>query len=331
MVLKAFIPNFQFLDNITDVLKKIQLPQRNPRAVTTGNTITRGNLFSPLTRNNKKVMDVMTKMKKKNNSHLLNVEAKKMGFKNSDEFDNFIKEVDPYNMTPHQNTQARKIYRYLKLNKNKKTILKWSVIGASATSLIVYLQNYQKKHSGCFRYHKDELNNPIRYKFRGNIHSCHNIGDDQEGIYEGDSQIKLLDGNKHPLYRTLKWDCNYDKFYKKTEAVDQILQLGCNGLCNLENFNLIASGHTMDKFTPLLNPQDVNYDNYIFKCENISLLQALSQSTGDTVNELFSGLFDSELGKQILKIILQLFFIIIIIIIFYKTFKYLTKPPSIKN
>ena len=124
----------------------------------------------------------------------------------------------------------------------------------------------------------------------------------------------------HPLYGKHIWDCNYHNFENGNPRIDKIIILGCNGLCNWKNFNILAQT-TKGEYLPIEN---IN-DNYMYKCENITILEAISMSASNTVNEIISGVVDSNLGSNIMKFFMRLFCIILIIIGIFKMYDYYFK------
>ena len=183
--------------------------------------------------------------------------------------------------------------------------------------MIIFLQNYQKTHTGCFRYEKEQQQQQqeIKYKFAG-VSWCNNIGNNNNNNNSMD--VKLIPENQHPLYNQKKWDCSYNKFPIGNNQIDRILNLGCNGLCNWKNFNILAKT-SKGEYEPITYNDDD--DKYVYKCETINMLQALSISTGDA----FSDLFDWNLGKYFMNTVLRIFFIMILIYIIIKFCSYIKK------
>ena len=244
------------------------------------------------------------------NSAKVNKTAKSLGFKDNTDLNNFIKKINPNKLSISETKKVSKLYYHLsKIAKSKpKSIAKLAIAGGTITTMILFLQKYQNIHCGCFRYEKNKNENDqdIKYKFMGTWCNNNNNNDNEK--------VKLLPENEHPLYNKKKWDCNYNKFPKGNNQIDKILNLGCNGLCNLENFNILAKT-TNGEYEPITYKQ---FDKYIYKCETMTILQALSISTGDVLNETFSGFFDSDLGKHLIKNILRILFIIMLIYILIK-------------
>ena len=260
-----------------------------------------------------------------------NQTAKSIGFKDSVEFDNFIQNIDPHKLNISETQKVSKLYSSLsKLSRSKSKgshIAKMAVAGGTIVAMIIFLQNFQRNHSGCFRY--DKVNNGsndgdeirIKYKFDGKSW-CNNV---LGGGTSENKKVKTIPETEHPLYNVNKWDCKYKNFPLGDEKVDRILNLGCNGLCNWENFNVLAT-LTQGEYQPLL---DYNDTRYVYKCETVNFLQALSSTTGDAISHTFSGLLDSDLGRQLVSTLLRVFFILILI---YIIFKICTKTvAAVKN
>ena len=235
--------------------------------------------------------------------------AEKLGFDNIRHFEDFIKNINPHHLSPPKVRKLTKIFKYL--SKSKGTIAKSAIAGGTLLSMIIYMKHFQKKYSGCFRYDDNDDDKTIKYKFK---EICGNDDDDDDD----DDDVKLLPIQEHPLYGIKKWDYNYYKFEKGNKEIDEILQLGCNGLCDWKNFNILAET-TQGKYDPINPPAN---DKYVYNCETMSLLKALSTSTGNAVNEIVTGLYISNLGKNITNFFFRLLIIFItilmIIIILHK-------------
>lgn len=249
----------------------------------------------------------------KNNNNI----AKSLGFKDTLDLDNFIKNVNPYNLKSSEVKKISKLYSYFsKIAKKRPTnrLVKLAIAGGTITTMIIFLQNYQKTYTGCFRYdkYKGKEQQEIKYKFDG-VSWCNNIGNNNNN----NKDVKLIPETQHPLYNKKKWDCNYDKFPIGNNQVDRILNLGCNGLCNWKNFNILAKT-TKGEYEPIIYDDD---DKYVYKCETINMLQALTISTGDA----FSDLFDWNLDNHFINTVLRIIFIVILIYIIIKFYSYVKK------
>lgn len=250
---------------------------------------------------------IISNNKKFFNNNNINKVAQYMGFKNADEFNNYIKTVNPYKLDTSQVNKLSKIFNYLSKIAKKtkgKNVAKLAIAGGTLSAMIIYLKKIQNKYNGCFRYDNDD-NDEIKYKFVGSF--CINTGDDDD--YD---DVKLISEEEHPLYNVEKWDCKYDKFEKGNKRVDEILQLGCRGLCDWKNFNILAKT-TKGEYEPISIS-----DKYTYKCETMTLLKALSSSTGNVIDEIFSGILFSDLGKNLSAFLFHLscmFMLIIAIII----------------
>ena len=257
--------------------------------------------------------------------------AKGMGFADEKDFGNFINKIDDVK-TASNNPKLHKIYKYL--SNHKSTIAKNALLGGTIGYMVHYIKSFQNKQSGCFRYSIDKKNNDdmMRYKIKGNF--CCNSNNDDESQY-----IKLLPEESHPLYGKPKWDCNYDEFFLNDNNDDRddyhkIMNQGCRGLCNLENFNRLAQ-LTNGKYQPvvnLMNNDDDEEDDgsgggggsssssskYVYRCENATFLAALSNVSGNIMSDTIEGLTSSRLlaGFKENYIFKTFTFILLIFIIF---------------
>ena len=263
--------------------------------------------------------------------HKSNVVAKSLGFKNVADYDKFIKNINPNKLTGKETGQLSKLYRYLLkvAKKNPKSIAKLAIAGGTLTAMVIYLKQFQGNHSGCFRYKRKRFSigeDKIRYKFAGSSW-CNTTSSDGN---DDDDDIKHISEREHPLYNQLKWDCNYSNFDKKNETVNDILSLGCNGLCDWRNFNILAQT-TGGEYQRIVSDQLLNFDErfyaYNYKCETVSFLQALSTSTAETLNNLFTLSF----GKIQVKRILFIFLFIFLIYIAYSSLKTMKKKKMYNN
>ena len=255
-----------------------------------------------------------------------NQTAKSIGFKDAVEFDNFIQKIDPHKLNISETQKVSKLYSFLsKLSRSNKSrgshIAKLAIAGGTITAMIIFLQNFQRNHSGCFRYERNKFNTRkdtedgdetrIKYKFDGKSWCNNNV---LGGGTSENKTVKTIPESEHPLYYVDKWDCNYKNFPLGNERVDRIINMGCNGLCNWENFNFLAT-LTQGQYQPLV---DYDETRYVYKCETVSFLQAVSSSTGDAISHTFSGLFNSDLGQQLVTTLFRVFFIMILIYVIFK-------------
>ena len=303
---------FKFFDNALDPIRK-----GGKAVVASGNN---DNLFKTVFHGTKPRRRIPNQKPNKkfvfNNidKNKMNKTAQNMGFKNAVEFDNYIKKINPHKLNSSDVPKVSRIFKYL--SKRGGTIAKLAIAGGSLSAMLIYLKKFQNKHSGCFRYDNDD--EEIRYKFEKGSFFCSNDDDD-------DDNLKLLAIEKHPLYNVKKWDCNYNKFGNKKE-IDEILQLGCKGLCDWKNFNILAKT-TKGEYNPISNDDD----KYIYKCERMSLLKALSTSTGNAMNEIISGLFNSDLGQNIANFLIYLCLVFIIILMFFIIIHYYKNNRKLKK
>ena len=246
-----------------------------------------------------------------------NTVAKSLGFKHVQEVDDFIRNINPHKLNVSDIKKLSKLYSHIsKIAKNRKyRLAKLAVAGGSITAMIIFLQKYQKTHNGCFRYEKIYEEGEIKYKFDGKSW-CNILGNNISN-----KEIKHIPESQHPLYNHKKWDCNYNKFPKGNKRIDNIINLGCNGLCDWKNFNILAQT-TNGEYQPLI---DYTEDKYIYRCETVNILQAFSSSTGEILSDTFSGIFKSDLGKDFINTLLRFIFIIVLIYMIVRFASYMRK------
>lgn len=225
--------------------------------------------------------------------------AKKLGFKNEGDFFEYINQFE---RVGKRDNRAKKLFTVLR--KNKKVI---ATVGVAASIPVLY--NYCKRHqeinSGCFRYRKNKNGGYLektRKKMGGNYCLSSNIG----------AKIKQ---ETHPLFNVETWDCNFNGFEKEEKVID-ILDLGCRGLCSVENFNNLAGG----EYKPVQN-QD---HPYIYRCEKVTILQSLTDYTGDAIDEIIAGALNSDLGHRFKTLFdfskLKIYILICIFLFLYYNF-----------
>ena len=138
--------------------------------------------------------------------------AKSLGFKNTSDFDTFIKKINQYKLNSYETEKVLKLYKYLKnvAKKHPKSIAKLAIAGGSLTAMIIFIKKYQNVNSGCFRYEikGKDLNSTIQYKF-DHIGLCDNNNNnsnrDNDNTDENDSDnINILPKTEHPSYNFLK-------------------------------------------------------------------------------------------------------------------------------
>ena len=237
--------------------------------------------------------------------------AKGMGFADEKDFGNFINKIDDVT-TASNNPKLHRIYRYL--SNHKSEIAKYALLGGTIGSMVYYIKSFQKEQSGCFRYSIDKKNdNMIRYKINGNF-CCNSTNEESQ-------YIKLLPEDSHPLYGKPKWDCDYDEFSLDNNDDDddhhKIMNEGCRGLCNLENFNRLAQ-FTNGKYQPVVVNLDAERNKYVYRCEKTTFLAALSNVSGNILSDTIEGLTSSRLLAAFKEnyIFKTLTFILLIFIIF---------------
>lgn len=235
--------------------------------------------------------------------------AKKVGFKNEDDLFQYIKQNNV-----GKTGKLKTLFNIMR--KNKKVVARLG-LGASAITLYHYCVIYQQENSGCFRYRKNrngECIKSTRKKIEG--HACWPINN-SKGV-----EIK---SRKHPLSSVEKWGCkdSIEDFKEANEkdilVKNEILKLGCAGLCNVENFNTLAA-MTDNRYKPV----DKNDGRYIYKCERVSILKFLFDSAGDAIDDIVEGAINSDLGNRLVSIFdftqIRFYIIIFIILFFYYHF-----------
>lgn len=253
--------------------------------------------------------------------------ANKIGFKNQDEFFKYIDEFGKgtTKTTTAEATSLKKLF--ILMRKNPKVV---AIVGMAATAgvLVDYAKRHQSINSGCFRYIRKEGGTGYREKSRKKIsgYSC-----SSENSKAGAEII----ANKHPLYKVAeKWDCNFKGFNQQGRGeeeneilVKEILDLGCGGLCSVENFNKLAA--ITDGFNPL--DEWKNKDRYIYRCEKVTILNLLMDHTGDAIDQMLQGALDSDLGRRFKSLFdfsnLKIYIFIFIVLFFYYQFICKKDPP----
>ena len=289
------------------------------------------NLLMRVNKRQKKVTRTTTKNKNISSisTEKSNTLARDLGFDNVTDFNKYINDINPHKLTVVETTKLSRVFKYLSkvAKKNPKSIAKLAIAGGTVTAMVIFLKEFQNKYSGCFRYDKNGDSN-VKYKFAGSSW-CNITATD---IIDSDNnEIKILPENTHPLYNHLKWDCNYTRFgqnpvsfveennnnnnnEEKEIIIENILSLGCNGLCNWRHFNTLAK-MTNGEYKPIIikdfDDTQIFY-KYIYKCETIDILTALSMSTVDALSDLL----DTNLGIKIK----QVFLMFILFILIYKLY-----------
>ena len=247
-----------------------------------------------------------------------NALAKKLDFKNEREFRQFIDTVSEKS----KDGRLLKIYNYLfKVAKeNPKSIAKIAIAGGSIATMVVYLKNYQKKRTGCFRYIRGQMDTEPK-KIMGNY--CVNNDNDNDN----DNDENVIPEAEHPLHGVNKWNCNDNLFSNSIDpAVNHILSLGCHGLCDWRNYNTLAS--IAKDFEPIvIDPKHTQDDEYVYKCERITILRALASNVGAVFNETFSGLMDSSIGRKIARAVFLFALVITMLLLYSSVFIPYISPP----
>ena len=239
--------------------------------------------------------------------------AKKLNFSDETDFHNFVESIDTSKAIPIERMRKlEKVFQYLK--NHRSAVAKLAVAGGTMTALVHFLKKFQAEHTGCFRYSKDDANNLIRYKFNGNF--C--LGSPTSNETD---DIKLLPLTDHPLSEISKWNCDYTGFNDRhIPKIDEILNLGCMGLCNWLNFN------TLTEYTTGFNPLEVGEEAaFLFQCEKATVLRALTTSVADVIDDTLTGFSQSRLAKRVFNLFRQkITQILVILCVFFLAF-YLAK------
>ena len=217
--------------------------------------------------------------------------AKKFGFKDEKDFAQYIRRTTDANDVGLKRIKSQ-LWKYAK--NHKSSLAKAALATGTAAGLLSYLKEFQRNNTGCFRYVKGTReNNLIRYKFEGNF--CNS------DTFDESENVKILPERDHPLFGRNKWDCGYNQFLvdgssdSDRDTVYNIVNLGCNGLCDWANFNrlaLLTSSHQPVEFTP---EEEEEHGRYVYTCESTTLLRGLSESFGNVVSDTITGLGDSRL------------------------------------
>ena len=253
--------------------------------------------------------------------------ARKLGFKDESDFAKYISDLDlKKNIQVKDIQKLGGLFKYIKsyVVKHPTSVVKAAIAGGTITFMVSYLKKFQADNTGCFRYAKDDKNNLIRYKFEGNF--C--LGE----VGGTTNEVKIISENQHPLFNvTNKWDCDYSQFEEGNPAVDEILNAGCNGLCDWLNFNTLTGLTTSgdDKFDPLIIDDNDEYYMYIYKCEKATILRAITSGVSNVVDETLTGLAQSQLGKKTIEFLKtqfgQLITFVLILLLIYLSINALSK------
>ena len=210
------------------------------------------------------------------------------------------------------------------IQKTKHKGKKLTAISAlgTASALVIYLAKEQKINTGCFRYklgddENGRKNKLIRYKIGGNF--C--ISDDTSTT-TNDDNVKILPWDHHPLFHHKRWDCDYENFYRFSneidrERIDLIREQGCNGLCDVLNFNTLAS-FTDNEYQPLAsNDSDKDENEFMYICERATFLRTLTSESLNFIDDILTETMNSSLVKKISNMFNKLLFLLIIIFMVY--------------
>ena len=246
-------------------------------------------------------MDKVRKEYNENVKKFANRKAKKLGFKDENDF---VETIDDY-LIRYKNTNDETIDpRLLNMieffNKNRKKISNSTIadifLEKEIIILLTKISEFHKKNSGCFRYYKDDddVNNNklVREKISGNF--C--ISDDIDGD---------VPESEHPLYNIKdKWDCNYNNFDfnqmgSQTKVMRESSRLACKGLCDPDLYTVLSI-HTTEYNKKIILPPE----EYIYVCERGSILRYLSSKE------------KSSSSPPVIPILISIIIIIIILIFF---------------
>lgn len=248
--------------------------------------------------------------------------AKRFGFKNEAELAKEIEAAAKLCKTANgriivnNNPKMRNLFSHLSRLKNKSTIVKGALLAGTISGMVIYLAKIQSEQSGCFRYNLDNREQLVKYKMAGNF--C--LGDVHDESTEFLSKdLIVIPENSHPLFEKNKWDCEF-KDFKMTSDVDReriynITSLGCNGLCNVENFNILTSLTDDDNYDKEINDVD---NEYTFVCERATFLRTLTEESINYISEVADGVIESNIFKGVFDNIYKYIIFLIIFIISIK-------------
>ncbi|KAF7682701.1 hypothetical protein TCON_2080 [Astathelohania contejeani] len=188
---------------------------------------------------------------------------------------------------------------------NKSLVLKTAVLLGLGVSFLNYLQKYNRKNSGCFRYYvgKSSDNHSLKREVYLNRFCKFNINRVDYIDYQ------ILKDETHPLFNVHAWDCNF-KIQNIIET-QNILSKGCNGICNPHNFNWLVQ--FVDGYEPVVL-ENINIF-YIYKCEHGTILRDVAEIAGDGIDQVIQGITQSNIGQPLINLMKNIGWIIIIIII----------------
>ena len=229
-----------------------------------------------------------------------NALARKLGFDDEAGFAKCISDLNLKKTLPVEDSRKLgRIFRFIK--KHPASLAKTAVAGGGIVYMVSYLKQFQAENTGCFRYAKDDNDKLIRYKFAGNF--CLQDDSKNNNLNDSDS-VKILSEDQHPLFNiTSKWNCEYLAFERGNPLVDEILNAGCNGLCDWTNFNFLTE-HVTENKTGLYNPLVMDNDDddeYMYRCEKATILRALTSVATNVIDETVSGFTQSQLGIKMIN------------------------------
>ena len=249
--------------------------------------------------------------------------AKRLGFRNEAELAREIEAAAELcemskngriivNKTP----KMRNLFFHLTRLKHKSSIVKGALLAGTISGMVIYLAKIQREQSGCFRYNLDNREQLVKNKMAGNF-CLGDVHDDSSSTDEFLSKdLIVIPENLHPLFEKDKWNCEFENFEMTgdvdRERVYNITSLGCNGLCNVENFNILAS--LTNDYKEIINDEN----EYTFVCERATFLRTLTEESINYISEVADGVIDSNIFKGFYRHIYKYFIFLIILIIVIK-------------
>lgn len=234
--------------------------------------------------------------------HINNVNklAQDLGFENETQFLEYLES----NPSP-TDSKLTKIFNTMTkwAGKHKSLILKSAILLGVGVAFLEYLNKYNRKNSGCFRYHvgkghslKKEVYLTRFCKFP--INRVDYINYD------------ILNDNTHPLFNKKVWNCQFD--IPNSAETQNILNLGCKGICCPHNYNYLSQ--FVKGYEPISNLENKEIF-YIYKCEQGTILRNIAEILGDGIGEVIQGIGQSDIWQFILKSIKNIGWVILLILL----------------
>lgn len=242
--------------------------------------------------------------------------AQDLGFKNESDFREFI-ESNP----SKDNLKLKNIFNKIKtwtLN-NKSPIFKGLIALGLGAGFINILKKYNKMNSGCFRY---SVNNDGSLLLERGVYInrfCEQKMTEND-YYSSTNPITILAEDTHPLFNISIWNCqslplsHLKKLCKGHHDTNDILNQGCNGICNPYNYSILLPYiKEKEKEESTINLDFINKDKkYIYRCEKGTILRNLAQMTGDGIYQVFDGISHSALGHFMFRMFSKVWWIFLI-------------------